>query len=259
MRVVLADGREILVRELNANADLHRVPRFEQGIWHNPDPIPDSVLRVLVDHGGAVWVAAVAKDPDDWVGFAVALAARDSAGWYLHSHMAGVLDAWRSLGVGRHLKARQRQWARQAGYVRIGWTFDPLRARNARFNLEHLGARVVDYHEDYYGVLESSLNHGYPSDRLFVEWPVNPSPPQARSPGELRRIAVPKDIGAVLRQAPEQAQQILLEVRQQFQQGLRDGWSVAGFEWSDTPCYVLHRSGDGGRSGLGEAEEGESI
>lgn len=243
MRVVLAGGREIEVRELSSNRDLHRVPHFEQGIWHNPDPIPDSVLRVLADHGGAVWVANVAGFPDDWVGFAVALAARDAEGWYLHSHMAGVVESWRSLGVGRHLKERQRQWARPEGYTRIGWTFDPLRARNARFNLHHLGARAVAYHEDYYGVLESSLNHGYPSDRLFVEWAVNPSPPPTPQPtAEIKQIHVPQDIGAVVERDPEAARQILLAVRHQFQQWLGAGWRVTGFEWSDTPHYVLQRA-----------------
>ncbi len=234
----------VAVREIRSNEDLHRVPAFEQRIWHNPDPIPDSLLRVWSDRGGAVWVAAREDFPDEWVGFAIAFPARDSKGWYLHSDLAGVLAPWRSHGIGRRLKEHQRAWARREGYSRIGWTFDPLRAQNARFNLQYLQARVVAYYPDYYGTMETSLTQGYPTDRLFVEWPVDPTPVPAGGGGE-QRIAVPRDIGAIVQVDPEQARRIQAVVRGQFQRLLAQGWEVAGFEWSDTPCYVLQRTGAG--------------
>ncbi len=234
----------IQVREILGNDDLRRVPTFEQRIWHNPQPTPPSVLRVWADHGGAVWVAAPVDAPDDWVGLAVALPARDRRGWYLHSDLTGVLSAWRSRGIGRRLKERQRDWARRAGYSRIGWTFDPLRARNAWFNLQHLNARVVAYYEDYYGILDTSLTQGYPTDRLFVEWPVGAEgPPLPEGPGE-QRIRVPRDIEALLQQDPGKVRATLLDVRRQFQTAFAQGWVVAGFEWSDVPCYVLRPAAD---------------
>lgn len=242
----------IEVREILRNEDLYRVPSFEQRIWHNPQPTPASVLRVWADHGGAVWVAAPADSPDEWVGFAVALPARDSRGWYLHSDLTGVLSTWRRRGVGRHLKERQREWARREGYSRIGWTFDPLRAQNARFNLHHLRARVVAYWEDYYGVVDSSMTRGYPTDRLFVEWPVREEgPPLLSEDRGARRIWVPHDIEALLQQDPAKARATLLDVRRQFLTLLTQGWVVEEFEWSDIPCYVLRPAKDHDGSGEG--------
>ena len=234
----------IAIREILRNEDLRRVPSLEQRIWHNPNPTPASVLRVWADHGGAVWVAARADAPDEWVGLAVAMPARDRRGWYLHSDLTGVLSAWQSRGIGRRLKERQRDWARREGYSHIGWTFDPLRARNARFNLQHLNARVVAYWEDYYGTLDSPLTQGYPTDRLFVEWPADgDGPPRLWGRGE-QRIGVPRDIETLRREDPAAVRATLLAVRRQFQAAIADGWMVAGFEWSDAPCYLLRPQTD---------------
>jgi predicted GNAT superfamily acetyltransferase len=245
------DAGSVVVRELESNADLSRVPPFEQRIWNNPDPVPASLMRVWADHGGAVWVAAPAHAPDSWVGFAAAFPARDAKGWYLHSHGAGVLGPWRSRGIGRRLKERQRAWARDAGYRRIGWTFDPLRAQNARFNLHYLNARVTGYLQDYYGVLDSPITRGYPTDRLFVEWDVDPGGPEAPCGADERTIPVPEDIEAVLRQDPRQVLRILLDVRARFTELLAGGWTATDFRGS---AYVL--SAPGGVGGDPKAQGG---
>jgi predicted GNAT superfamily acetyltransferase len=60
----------------------------------------------------------------------------------LHSHITGIVGDHRGRGLGRLLKQHQREWALARGVHRITWTFDPLVARNASFNLRVLGARV---------------------------------------------------------------------------------------------------------------------
>jgi len=219
------------VREVSDNRDLKRLPALEQAIWGNPDPIPPSVLRVVVDYGGAAWVVADDSDPDNWLGLAVALPARDAAGWHLHSHLAGILPGHRGRGAGTALKQRQRRWAAEHGYTRICWTFDPLRADNAHFNLNILGARVVAYHPDYYGPLSSALNGRWPTDRLLVEWPVKPAggPPAVRGP-VVYRVDIPRDIEARWATDPDGVRRQVLAVRDAFRKAFHEGLAVVGFD-----------------------------
>lgn len=88
----------------------------------------------------------------------------------MHSHMMAVLPEARGLGLGRRLKWFQRQWCVSHGMDWVTWTFDPLQARNARLNLEHLGAVAHEYQVDFYGVLGGALSGDLPTDRLVALW-----------------------------------------------------------------------------------------
>lgn len=88
----------------------------------------------------------------------------------MHSHMLAVRPEARGLGLGRRLKWFQRRWCLQRGITWMTWTFDPLQARNARLNIEHLGARVHEYQVDFYGLLGGDLAGGLPTDRFLALW-----------------------------------------------------------------------------------------
>ena len=60
-------------------------------------------------------------------------------GPHLHSHMLATVPEWQSRGVGFALKLAQRAAALDAGFDDVRWTYDPLLARNAWFNLTKLG------------------------------------------------------------------------------------------------------------------------
>ena len=67
------------------------------------------------------------------------------------------------------------------------WTFDPLVARNAYFNIEKLGARPTRYMIDYYGQMSDGLNAGQASDRVLLSWDLTvdtPPPPRRGSLGQ---------------------------------------------------------------------------
>ncbi len=93
----------------------------------------------------------------------------------LHSHIAAVRPG-SGRGVGTALKLHQRAWCAARGIGVIGWTYDPLIARNAWFNLGRLGAHVEAYLVDFYGPMDDGLNAGEESDRLLVHWDVAPQP-----------------------------------------------------------------------------------
>lgn len=226
----------IEVKFLGDVRDLQEIPKLEQTIWGNPDPVPVSLMRVIADHGGGIWGAL---DGDSWIGFAMALAACDDNGWYLHSHQAGVLIGYRDRGVGRSLKQAQREWAQAHGYARMGWTFDPLRANNAYFNLIVLQARITRYLPDYYGILDSDLNRGLPTDRVFCEWDwdhLNASPLPFDDAGD---ILIPADIGTLKSIDVSEARHWQARVRTQFLSCLNNGGQIVGFERGPTPRYIL--------------------
>ena len=137
------------------------------------------VAGVLVDGrlvgGGFGWPTFV---PDD--GVADHGSAHGAGGeWRLHSHVIGFLDGYRALGLGARIKHHQRDFVRAGGMQAVEWTFDPLVAANARFNLFKLGARVIGFHNDFYGKLEDEFSAGLGSDRFVVRWGVDDAPPRA--------------------------------------------------------------------------------
>jgi predicted GNAT superfamily acetyltransferase len=76
-------------------------------------------------------------------------------------------------GVGFALKLAQRDWCLAHGINVVTWTFDPMIARNAYFNLVKLGAVGVEFHRDYYGEMADTINIGERSDRLEIRWDVS--------------------------------------------------------------------------------------
>ena len=127
-------------------------------------------LLLLGDrYGGSVLVA---EDTDGSViGFSFAVLGREPAGgliWW--SHMTGIAKSQQGKGLGHRLKLAQRADALENGIAEIWWTFDPLQAMNAHFNLRKLGAVVREYEENVYGYSSSPLHHGMPTDRLVARW-----------------------------------------------------------------------------------------
>ena len=79
----------------------------------------------------------------------------------------------RDLGLGTRLKLYQRELLLPLGVEEVRWTFDPLEARNAHLNLNHLGAEVAEYVEDMYaGEMGSELRRGIGTDRFILSWQI---------------------------------------------------------------------------------------
>src|SRR4029450_5155871 len=132
----------------------------------NPPPMTAELLRALA-HAGSYVAGA----------FAGTRMVGASAGFFtappdpgLHSHITGVAPTGQHHGVGFALKVHQRAWALARGIRVVAWTFDPLVARNAWFNLAKLGARPTGSLEDFYGPMTDAINAGMASDRLLLAW-----------------------------------------------------------------------------------------
>lgn len=157
----------IVVEEARSLADLNAAERLQAETWDPSVVVPAEMMLVAAETGGVV---VVARDEGRVVGFCMGVAAWDGRTAWMWSHMAAVDPRYQSRGVGAALKFRQREIARARGYRVITWTFDPLEAGNANFNLVKLGAVARVYLPNHYGQMHDRLNRGLPSDRLLAEW-----------------------------------------------------------------------------------------
>jgi predicted GNAT superfamily acetyltransferase len=168
--VAAAAAADVVIRELHRPQELKAARRLFEDIWRpaegNPPPMTAELLRALA-HAGSYVAGA----------FAGTTLVGASAGFFtappdlgLHSHITGVAPGGQHRGVGFALKVHQRAWALARGITEVVWTFDPLVARNAWFNLAKLRARPTAYLEDFYGPMTDAVNAGVASDRLLLAW-----------------------------------------------------------------------------------------
>ncbi|MEV6628402.1 GNAT family N-acetyltransferase [Amycolatopsis sp. NPDC051106] len=158
----------VVVRELTEIRELTEVVGLLAAIWGRPanPPMTIELLRAFTKAGNYV---AGAFDADRLVGACVGFF-HDPADGALHSHIAGVSAEAAGRRIGFALKLHQRAWTLRRGVSEIAWTFDPLVARNAYFNLTKLAGRAVDYLPDFYGPMADAINGAEDSDRLLVRW-----------------------------------------------------------------------------------------
>ena len=90
--------------------------------------------------------------------------------------MLAAVPTRRHRGVGYALKLAQRAQALELGIKVVRWTFDPMIARNAWFNLGKLGAVADRFHRDFYGAMTDVVNRGERSDRLVIRWALEREP-----------------------------------------------------------------------------------
>jgi len=234
------------IRQLSKLTEFAEVVRLQREIWGFDDVelLPERLFVVASKIGGQVLGAFDAG----MVAFCLCIPGLKAGGkQYLHSHMLGVLPAYRNTGLGRRLKLEQRRYAIAAGVDLIEWTFDPLELKNAFFNIERLGVVVKRYVHNQYGMTTSRLHGGLPTDRLVPEWWVrSPRVEELLEKGAFarpsveHRIPVRSDISQFRSQQPAEAREIQRKLAEGFEACFRDGLAVIGFERrEDAGTYLL--------------------
>ena len=232
-----SDETRIDIRPLETIAQIHEASDVLRRVWSGDrDTMPPGLMRALAHSGNYV---VGLYEGERMVGASVAFFGPPAAR-SMHSHITGVVPGLQSRGLGRRLKQHQREWAfaREVGH--ITWTFDPLVARNAHFNLRVLGARITEYLVDHYGPMDDGVNRGDESDRIMVSWAL--AAPPAPTPADERvvaSVAVPRDIETMRRDAPGDAAAWRVRVREQFLGLLAEGLVAGGFD--DERGYLFVR------------------
>ncbi|WP_318152222.1 GNAT family N-acetyltransferase [Nocardioides hwasunensis] len=267
-----ARGAGVSVRSLTDLADLARVVELFADVWGrsaNP-PVSLEMLRALTKAGNYVGGAV---EHGRLVGACVGFfhAPSEDA---LHSHIAGVVPEATGRSIGFALKLHQRAWALGRGVEEIAWTFDPLVARNAWFNLVKLGAQPSEYLANFYGPMQDDLNGTDDTDRLLVRWRLRDPEVAAACAGRLRGadvpwssaagavevlrpdrsgrperidaegplalVRVPTDVERLRVTDPATARSWRESVREVLGEMLQAGGRVEGFD--RTGCYVVRRT-----------------
>ncbi len=230
------DQPGIEIRPLETVEEVFAATDVLSAVWGGDRTgMPANLLRALAHSGN---YAVGLYDGERMIGASVAFFAAPAAR-SMHSHITGVLAEYRSQGLGRLLKQHQRSWAFARDVGHITWTFDPLVARNAHFNLRVLGARVTEYLVDQYGPMDDGVNRGDESDRLMISWALAAPAASPREGDIVTAVAVPHDIEALRRTDPLEAGEWRYRVRDAFQGLLADGFVVGGFD--DDRGYLFVR------------------
>jgi len=252
---------EVVVRECTTIAEFDACVRLQREVFGLPDMEISPRRHLIVSRAAGGWTLG-AFAGDELVGFVHHLPAVSGDQISGYSHMMAVAESQQNQGLGARLKWAQRERALAEGRAFIKWTWDPMRARNAHFNLNRLGVIVRAYTLNFYGTdyTTTAGEFGQPlgldSDRLFAEWHLRSprveacargeAPPPAGEPA--RAIVIPPDWTALMREDIETARRELLRVRTEFQQAFAAGLVCAGFERdAQRPRYLFYEHLDGGR------------
>jgi predicted GNAT superfamily acetyltransferase len=264
------------LRDLTTLDEFQACVELQRAVWGEGfgEVVPAALLKVSQQVGGVA--AAAFTSEGEVVGFVYGLTGIRNGRPSHWSHMLGVRSSHRALGIGLRLKLFQRQRLLAQDVREMRWTFDPLVAGNAHFNLNLVGAAVEAYVAQMYGDTGSGF-HTFGTDRLIARWnlddppgasPYGPDPVvdwdaapvlnpdrsasadsprlDGRRPPAVR-IRIPRNVFVPEHRGQLSPLEWRRTTRQAFLQALDHGYRVAGFARSENglPChYLLRRSAD---------------
>ncbi|MFC1628151.1 hypothetical protein ACFL3H_03430 [Gemmatimonadota bacterium] len=255
---------DVSLRPLRTHEDFDQCVGLQRETWGDDftELVPPSILMISQKVGG---VAVGAFDADDrLLGFVFGVTGIDEGQMIHWSDMLAVRPECAGVGLGRNLKAYQRERLLELGVEIVRWSYDPLEAANAHLNINRLGARPVEYVENMYGNGTGSTRHiGIGTDRFMVQWnltdprvddalagrltvspalivqvPVVNTDTVEGIPGPVEidlpvlpsvRVEIPANIQDVKLEDPDLAGQWRLTTRRAFQWYLEKGYAVDGF------------------------------
>ena len=155
-----AAAGEIVVRECTSVAEFDACVRLQREVFGLPELEISPRRHLIVLRAAGGWTLG-AFAGDEMIGFVHHLAAVRGDEIIGYSHVMAVAAAYQNRGVGARLKWAQRTRSLVEGRSFIKWTFEPMRARNAHFNINRLGVTVGHYAVNFYG----TDYHTDPDDR----------------------------------------------------------------------------------------------
>ena len=244
---------KIRIRECATLDELSECVRLQRDVFALPEVELSPVRHFIVTRNAGGFTLG-AYDGDRLAGFVLSVPAFLRGEQAFYSHMTGVHAEYQSHGLGAKLKWAQRRRALAEGAKYIKWTFEPVKARNAYFNLEKLGATVCEYQENFYGTDYGTApetggeKFGLASDRLFAEWHLESPKVTALAGGEkftesrqpAAEIEIMSDWLGLVEADPAAALAEQIRIRGEFQTAFAAGLKGKAFNRvGDRPRYLL--------------------
>ena len=260
-----SEATGITIRPVETRVEYDACIELQRATWGRSfsDIVPVSMMGVAVKMGG-ICLGAFDRS-DELLGFVFGVTGpRDGeiAHW---SHMLAVRGEARNAGIGRRLKLAQRAALADRGIDTLYWTFDPLVARNAHFNLNRLGASIAEFVPDMYGASDSCL-HRLGTDRFIAQWSLKGGTGVCRSPSgehaagghpclgrpgcnghlpngaDVIEVPVPRDIDAVVEGCFDEALAWRRSNRRALTRLFSEGYDIMGFSvGGEYGTYILAR------------------
>jgi predicted GNAT superfamily acetyltransferase len=246
---------EVDIREVSSIDEYDACIRLQRDVFGLPDLEISPRRHLIVSHEAGGWTLGAFSE-GKLVGFVHHLAAVRGDEIFGYSHMMAVAADYQNRGVGAKLKWAQRARALSEGRLFIKWTFEPMRARNAHFNLNRLGVVIRDFAVNFYGtdyvtnpVEKAAGVSGMDSDRLFASWELLSPRVEAFASGQEfplgkpdEVIEIPGDYSALLKLDPITGKREQLRVREEFLSWLGAGLVCRAFDrHTDRPAYLFYR------------------
>jgi predicted GNAT superfamily acetyltransferase len=247
-------NEEIEIRECSTLEELAECVDLQREVFALPE-IEISPVRHFIVTKNAGGFTLGAFSGGELIGFVLSVPAYLRGERAFYSHMTAVKRDFQGLGIGAQLKWAQRDRSLSEGVKFIKWTFEPIKARNAFFNLEKLGAVVREIKENFYGAdyataPEESKGIGLASDRLFAEWELESEKVRALAAGKIftetrpiaREIVVPPDWYKLVASDTKAALAEQLRIRSEFEAAFSSGQVCRGFERDEiSPRFLVYK------------------
>jgi predicted GNAT superfamily acetyltransferase len=248
---------ETVIRECTTIEEFDGCVSLQREAFGLPDLELSPRRHLIVSRQAGGWTLG-AFVGERMVGFVHHLAAVRNNEIFGYSHVMAVAKDYQNKGVGARLKWAQRERALNEGRKIIKWTWDPMMARNAHFNLNRLGATVDTYAHNFYGIdydVDRSLveRPRLPSDRLFATWKISSDRVLALATGAAApmpgkpaaTVAIPSEWSVLVKREPHRAVDEQARVRDEFNKVFSQGLICAGFERGEEYSrYLLFESKD---------------
>jgi len=231
-----ARAANVTLRPLTEDADVDALNGVIAATWGGQF-LQREVVRAFTVSGNVPW-GAVADGAV--IGFVLGWAGVDADGLHVHSHMLAALPDRRHAGVGYALKLAQRAQALDQAIRVVRWTFDPMVARNAWFNLGKLGAVVDRFERSFYGEMEDAINVGDRTDRFTVRWDLEREPGPRAIPATHETVPIPPEYHELRAEDPDEASKLRDAAAWSFEAHLGAGLVGVAFD-RDASAYVFAR------------------
>ncbi len=220
------DPSTVEIRALATLEEREQAVALQEATWGAgfTERVPGAILLVAQKTGGVVGGAFA---PDGrLLGFVFGMVGVRDGVLFHWSDMLALVPEARGSGLAERLKHWQADQCRAQGIREMFWTFDPLVARNAWFNLRRLKAGIAEYVVNLYGVTDSPLMGPIPTDRFVARWRLDASmEPRTEAPWTL---PLPEDFEALVRRDPSAAAAARFAFREAVQAHAVAGRHVVG-------------------------------
>lgn len=250
---------EPVIRECTSIEDFDNCISLQREAFGLPDLEISPRRHLIVSRQAGGWTLG-AFVGERLVGFVHHLAGvRPNNEVFGYSHMMAVAKDYQNKGIGARLKWAQRDRVIGEGRDFIKWTWDPMQARNAHFNLNRLGVTVEGFGDNFYGTdynadptQKEDERPGLQSDRLFASWYLKSDRVCRLAEGDdqeleakaVTEIAVPAEWSKLVNSDVVRARQVQERVRTEFKKAFANELVCAAFKrGSDESSYLMFEKG----------------